>query len=47
MFGGDKETIVKGAVIIDKESDCDIIDINLGCPVSKIVKKVMLEQSLC
>ncbi len=38
VFGGDKESIVKGAMIIDQESDCDIIDINLGCPVSKIVK---------
>lgn len=48
VFGGDKESIVKGAMIIDKESDCDIIDINLGCPVSKIVKsdagaKLMLD----
>jgi nifR3 family TIM-barrel protein len=38
VFGGDKESIVEGAKIIDKESDCDIIDINLGCPVNKIVK---------
>ena len=38
VFGGDKESIVKGAMIIDKESDCDIIDINMGCPVSKVVK---------
>lgn len=38
VFGGDKESIVRGAMIIDQESDCDIIDINLGCPVSKIVK---------
>jgi nifR3 family TIM-barrel protein len=38
VFGADKESIVAGAMIIDKESDCDIIDINLGCPVNKIVK---------
>ena len=38
VFGGDKESIVEGAKIIDKESNCDIIDINLGCPVNKIVK---------
>ncbi len=48
VFGGDKESIVEGAKIIEKESDCDIIDINLGCPVTKIVKsdagaKLMLE----
>lgn len=38
VFGGDRKSIVEGAKIIDKESDCDIIDINLGCPVNKIVK---------
>jgi len=38
VFGGDKTSIVEGAKIIDKESNCDIIDINLGCPVNKIVK---------
>lgn len=38
VFGGDKDSIVSGAKIIDKESNCDIIDINLGCPVGKIVK---------
>lgn len=38
VFGADKASIVEGAIIIDKESDCDIIDINLGCPVNKIVK---------
>ena len=38
VFGGEKESIVEGAKIIDKQSDCDIIDINLGCPVNKIVK---------
>ncbi len=48
VFGGDEKSIVEGAMIIDKESDCDIIDINMGCPVNKIVKndagaKLMLE----
>ncbi len=38
VFGGDKESIVKGAMIVDKQSDCDIIDLNFGCPVNKIVK---------
>ena len=38
VFGGDKDSIVRGAIIIDQESDCDIIDINMGCPVSKVVK---------
>ncbi len=38
VFGADKDSIVTGAMIIDQESDCDIIDINMGCPVSKVVK---------
>lgn len=38
VFGGDVESIVAGSIIIDTQSDCDIIDINLGCPVSKVVK---------
>jgi len=38
VFGGDLDSIVEGAKIIDKESNCDIIDLNMGCPVSKIVK---------
>lgn len=38
VFGGSKETIVEGAKIIDKTADVDIIDINMGCPVNKIVK---------
>ncbi|MBN2605236.1 MAG: tRNA dihydrouridine synthase DusB [Bacilli bacterium] len=48
IFGGDLDTIVQGAMIIDQESNCDIIDINMGCPVSKVIKadagaKLMLE----
>ena len=48
VFGADKESIVKGAIILDQESNCDIIDINMGCPVSKVVKsqagaKLLLE----
>lgn len=38
VFGGDVDNIVKGAIILDKESNCDIIDINFGCPVTKVVK---------
>jgi len=38
IFGGDEKSIVEGAIIIDKESDCDIIDINMGCPVNKVIK---------
>ena len=38
VFGGDKETFVKAAKYIDENCDCDIIDINMGCPVPKITK---------
>ncbi|MCF7926241.1 MAG: tRNA dihydrouridine synthase DusB [Candidatus Izimaplasma sp.] len=38
IFGSDTEMMVNGAKIIEKQSDCDIIDINVGCPVKKIVK---------
>jgi nifR3 family TIM-barrel protein len=48
VFGGDKDTIVEGARIIDRESNCDFIDLNMGCPVPKVVKgdagaKLLLE----
>lgn len=38
LFGSDVESMVKAALIIDKESNCDIIDINMGCPVPKVTK---------
>lgn len=38
LFGHDIETMVHAAKILDKETDCDIIDINMGCPVNKVIK---------
>lgn len=38
LFGSEIETMVAAAKILDKESDCDIIDINMGCPAPKITK---------
>lgn len=38
VFGGDKDSIVKAARFIDQNSNCDIIDINMGCPVNKVLK---------
>lgn len=38
VFGGDKETIVEAAKIIDETSNCDFIDLNMGCPVNKVIK---------
>lgn len=36
IFGGNKETLVEAAKIVDQETNADIIDINMGCPVPKI-----------
>ncbi len=38
IFGGEKETLVEAARFVDKNSNADIIDINMGCPVPKITK---------
>lgn len=38
IFGGSKETLVQAAEFVDKHTAADIIDINMGCPVNKVVK---------
>jgi nifR3 family TIM-barrel protein len=38
IFGGDTETLVEAAKHVDQYTNADIIDINMGCPVPKIVK---------
>ncbi|NMD72217.1 tRNA dihydrouridine synthase DusB [Bacillus sp. DNRA2] len=38
IFGGEKKTLVEAAQFVDKHSNADIIDINMGCPVPKITK---------
>ncbi len=38
LFGSEIETMVAAAQYLDKESDTDIIDINMGCPAPKITK---------
>jgi len=38
IFGGDKENLVEAAKYVDKHTTADIIDINMGCPVNKIIK---------
>ena len=38
IFGGEKETLVEAAEYVDQHTSADIIDINMGCPVNKIIK---------
>lgn len=38
IFGGDKKTLVEAAKVVDEQTNADIIDINMGCPVPKITK---------
>lgn len=38
IFGGDKENLVEAAKYVDQHTTADIIDINMGCPVNKIIK---------
>jgi nifR3 family TIM-barrel protein len=38
IFGGEKETLIEAAKFVDKNTNADIIDINMGCPVPKITK---------
>lgn len=38
IFGGEKETLVEAARFVDQNTNADIIDINMGCPVNKIIR---------
>jgi nifR3 family TIM-barrel protein len=38
IFGGDKESLVGAAQFVDQNTNADIIDINMGCPVPKVTK---------
>jgi nifR3 family TIM-barrel protein len=38
IFGGEKDTLVQAAKFVDENTNADIIDINMGCPVPKITK---------
>lgn len=38
IFGGDRENLVEAAKVVDQETNADIIDINMGCPVPKVTK---------
>ncbi len=38
IFGGEKDTLVEAAKFVDQNTNASIIDINMGCPVNKIIK---------
>lgn len=46
IFGSDLKTMVDAAVYIDQHSNCDVIDINMGCPVPKVAVKAQAGASL-
>lgn len=39
LFGNNVEAFEKGVKFIEEFSDCDIIDLNIGCPVPKVAIK--------
>lgn len=38
IFGGDTKTLVEAAKVVDQQTNADIIDINMGCPVPKVTR---------
>ena len=38
IFGGDLDTLLNAAQWVDTQTDADIIDVNMGCPVPKVLK---------
>lgn len=38
IFGGDKENLVEAAKFVEENTEAAIIDINMGCPVNKVIK---------
>lgn len=38
IFGGSRESLVEAAKVVDQQTNADIIDINMGCPVPKVTR---------
>ena len=38
LFGSEINSMKEAAIFLDQQTSCDVIDINMGCPVTKIVK---------
>lgn len=46
IFGADIESLVKAAKYVNDNTDCDIIDINMGCPVPKVSSRAQAGAAL-
>ena len=46
IFGSDKESFVEAAKIVERTMHPDIIDINMGCPVPKVVLRAQAGSAL-
>lgn len=38
IMGGNKETLVEAAKFVAENTECAMIDINMGCPVNKVIR---------
>ena len=38
IFGSSVETLTEAAIYVEQHSNADMIDINMGCPVNKVIK---------
>ena len=38
LFGTEEATMLYAAEVLDRQTDCDFIDINMGCPVNKVIR---------
>lgn len=46
IFGSDLDSMVEAAKYVDKHTSCDIIDINMGCPVPKVAQRAQAGAAL-
>lgn len=46
IFGSDLDSMIEAAKYVDQNSNCDAIDINMGCPVPKVAVKAQAGSAL-
>ena len=46
IFGSDVKSFVEAAKIVEKNQNCDAIDINMGCPVPKVAMRAQAGSAL-